>query len=234
MRPKIETLTRFCFYDRAGLGKSDQPLTRGRTSQDMVDDLHTLLTDANIPGPYVLVSHSAAGFIARLYADQYPDDVVGMVLVDSSHPDQWARWLSLLPPESPDESEAVKEYRRHVTTRADHLMHMDPEFWDMDTSGAQVRATGPLGNIPLVVLTQDVNDLDRSLGELKMRFGSDFPPELAESIGQEWLRMQKELAELSSNSTHIIVEGTGHNIPDEKPDAVVDAILQVIDSVQDK
>ena len=54
-------------------------------------DVHTLLTNAGIPGPYVLVGHSFGGLYTRLYAAQHPDEVAGMVLLDASHPDQWTR-----------------------------------------------------------------------------------------------------------------------------------------------
>ena len=60
-----------------------------RTAQRIVNELHTLLTNARMEGPYVLVGHSFGGLTARLYAAQYPEEVVGMVLVDPTHPSQW-------------------------------------------------------------------------------------------------------------------------------------------------
>jgi pimeloyl-ACP methyl ester carboxylesterase len=54
-----------------------------------VHELHTLLTNTGIAGPYVLVGHSFGGLYTRVYANQYPDEVAGMVLVDASHPDMW-------------------------------------------------------------------------------------------------------------------------------------------------
>lgn len=225
------TTIRICTYNRAGLGGSDPGPAQPRTNQDMARDLHTVLTNANIPGPYVLVAHSMAGYTARLYASQYPQDVGGMVLVDSLHPDRLARALTLLPPESLDESQVIKSLRQELDTYGDDPMEM-PEYWDVQTSAAQVRATGSLGIIPLVVLTEDVNNLALWQRQMKRWYGADYPPELVESLMQEWLRMQEELAELSSNSTHIIVEDSGHNIPVDQPDAVIDAILQVVDAVR--
>ena len=52
-----------------------------------------------LPGPYVLVGHSSGGLVARLYASEYPDDVVGMVLLDSTHEDVWLRFQEALTPE---------------------------------------------------------------------------------------------------------------------------------------
>jgi pimeloyl-ACP methyl ester carboxylesterase len=107
----IKPVTRICYYDRAGLGLSDQAPTP-RTSKDMVKDLHTLLVNAGITPPYILVGHSIGGFNVRVYASQYPDEIVGMVLVDSSHPDQWSKFLTVLPPDTPPESANLKNWRQ--------------------------------------------------------------------------------------------------------------------------
>jgi pimeloyl-ACP methyl ester carboxylesterase len=222
---------RVCGYDRLWLGMSRLPNLEvekaPRTSQDMADDLHALLVNANIPGPYVLVGHSAAGFTARLYASQYPKEVVGMVLVDASHPDYDE--LALLPPESADESPALRKLRQ--SAMAVDPMQM-PEYCDWQTSCAQVRAAGSLGDIPLVVLTRDVINPERQLALRRQFFWRDFPAELNEILEREWLALQEELAELSSNSTHIIVEDSSHLIPTDRPDSVVDAILKVLGQVE--
>ena len=81
---EIAKFTRVCTYDRAGLGWSDPNPRISRTSQQSVDELHLLLTKAGINPPYILVGHSLGGVNMRLYANQYPEDVVGLVLVDSS------------------------------------------------------------------------------------------------------------------------------------------------------
>ena len=75
-------------YDRAGLGWSDDGSTP-RDAQHSAADLRTALQRAGIGGPYILAGHSYGGLVVRAFADQYPDEVVGLVLVDASHPDQW-------------------------------------------------------------------------------------------------------------------------------------------------
>ena len=97
---EVQKTTRICMHDRAGLGSSDQaeaPLA----SVQMVEDLRTLLQKARIKPPYILVGQSIGGFNARLFAARYPKEVVGMVLVDSSHPDQRVRLSEFLPPAAP-------------------------------------------------------------------------------------------------------------------------------------
>jgi pimeloyl-ACP methyl ester carboxylesterase len=81
--------TRACVYDRPGtlveehLSRSDAA-PQPRTALDVVTDLHALLQAAGEPGPYVFVAHSIGGLFVRLYASTYPDEVAGMVLVDTS------------------------------------------------------------------------------------------------------------------------------------------------------
>jgi pimeloyl-ACP methyl ester carboxylesterase len=102
VQPVIAAHTQACSYDRAGLGFSD-PSKRTSDSTNIVDDLHRLLTAAAIKPPYVLVGASYGGLNVRLYADTYPTDVAGMVLVDSTSEDWkeeelkrnrpvWAAW----------------------------------------------------------------------------------------------------------------------------------------------
>jgi pimeloyl-ACP methyl ester carboxylesterase len=74
-------------YDRAGLGLSDSG-PRPRDARSIAAELHTALERANIRGPFLLVGHSLGGLFVRVFAGMFPDEVVGMVLVDASHPDQ--------------------------------------------------------------------------------------------------------------------------------------------------
>lgn len=217
----IAPTTQVCVYNRAGLGSSDRAPEQdlsGRTSRDMVKDLHTLLDKAGIPAPYILVAHSIGGYNVRLYASQYPKEVVGMVLVDSSHPDQWSKLSAALPPERPDESESL----RAVRSMANPLDPEDPEKMDVVTSAAQVRATGLLGDLPLVVIT-------RATG---LKVVPNLPDDLSDKLDRVWQDIQMDLAGLSSNSTHIIATHAGHYIQAEEPQLVIDAILKVMGQVK--
>jgi hypothetical protein len=89
VQPELAKSTRVCTYDRAGMGWSD-PGPQPRTSRQIVKELHTLLGNAGVRGPYLLVGHSFGGTNMQVYASQYPDEVAGMVLVDSALEDEKA------------------------------------------------------------------------------------------------------------------------------------------------
>ncbi len=78
--------TRVCAYDRAGYTASDPAPNEPRTADDVIEDLHALLTAAEVAGPYVLVGASFGGMIVTYYAARHPEDVAGVVLLDVPAP----------------------------------------------------------------------------------------------------------------------------------------------------
>lgn len=88
VEPLMAQFARVVSYDRAGTGWSDLARTP-RTADAIAEELHTLLTEAGIAGPYVLVGHSFGAYVLLAFAGRYPDEVQGMVLVDPIHPDEW-------------------------------------------------------------------------------------------------------------------------------------------------
>src|SRR5918911_919289 len=86
--------------DAGCISPARAPAPAQRTAVSLTEDLHALLMNAKVPGPYVLVGHSLGGILARLYASYYPSDVAGMVLVDSAHEDEVDRGLALIPPDT--------------------------------------------------------------------------------------------------------------------------------------
>ncbi|MEZ4861007.1 MAG: alpha/beta hydrolase [Caldilineaceae bacterium] len=212
---EVQHFTRTVLYDRAGLGQSD-PAPKPRTSQDVVDDLWRLLQQAQIHGPYLLVGHSFAGLHLRLFAHQHPQAVAGLVLLDASHPDQTLRDLQLLPPPTPSELAILTKMRNTLMAEWTDPFHNE-EGMDIAASAAQVQATGHFGQLPLVVITAGIDEWEEG-----------FPPELASASAANWLAMQKELAALSHNSTHIIATESNHSIQDCQPELVVDVIRQMV------
>jgi pimeloyl-ACP methyl ester carboxylesterase len=87
VRSALANETRVCSYDRAGLGHSDRrPTNVAPTGARFADELHTLLTNAGVPGPYVLTADSFAGLLAGMHVIRYPQDYVGLVFVDALYP----------------------------------------------------------------------------------------------------------------------------------------------------
>lgn len=216
--------TRICAYDRANLGNSDS-VPKPRTFADMTRDLHALLENAPIEGPYILAGHSMGGMLVRLYASQYPDDVVGLVLVDSAHPEMGVHLLAALPPEAAGEPESLQAWREYGTWLAtsDGRGPRDVEGVDLKVSNEQARAVESLGDLPLIVISRSPNNpiLAAQMPSL--------PEEINTPLLQEWQELQTELEELSTNSTRFVADHCGHNVNLEEPRLVVEAIRQLVD-----
>ena len=198
---RVAEATRVCSCDRAGTGWSDtgpDPRNADRISAE----LHTLLTHAGVAPPYVLVGHSYCGLYALRYAGKYPDEVAGLVLLDSSHPDRFTRsaegramarcinrlgavlplltrlGIVRLPNFLPAHSDLPAQQREevqafHATTR--QVRASVAEFRSAPQSSAQAGSTSTVDAKPLAVVT-------------------------AGEQTAEWLQIQDELAGLSSNS----------------------------------
>jgi pimeloyl-ACP methyl ester carboxylesterase len=124
--------TRVCTYDRAGLGQSDRrPRGVAPTTAQITGELHTLLTNARIGGPYVLGGWSMGGFDVRYYTKRYPTDVSGLVLIDAT-PEQWLQKVFNTRLESAD------------------------EVMDAGAAAPELAASPGLGTRPVVVLTHGI------------------------------------------------------------------------------
>ena len=220
IQQEIAGLTRVCRFDRAGRGKSD-PAANPRTCADMVADLRALLHNASIQAPYVLVGNSVGGMNARLYAYQHPEEVAGIVLVDGSHQDQFTRIVEALPEPEPNSPDSHKGFYRFWAGGGWRDPANNPENVDFVTSREQLRAIHSLGDLPVVVLASGVF-LREGLTRTK--------PEAGPRLHEIWQDLQRDLANLSSNSVYGVVESSGHFIQRDQPEVVVDAIRRVLAS----
>lgn len=205
VQPGIAKFSRVCVYDRAGLGRSDS-LARPRTSQEVASDLHQLLTNAGIPGPYVLVAHSFGGLNVRLFAAEYAQDVTGMVLVDPVHEDRFAATSKVLTPEQEQTFERGREG--------------NPEGLDYYESSMLVHAIGkPLPNIPLIVIARGQAD----------PWPSGWPVDALEKV---WRDLETDLASRAPQGMLWIAKDSSHNIPGYQPQIVVDATQRIVDTLR--
>jgi pimeloyl-ACP methyl ester carboxylesterase len=240
VQPQIAQFTRVCSYDRSGLGYSDSS-PHPRTSENIAEELHTLLHHAGIPSPYILVGHSMGGFDARLYTSLYRNEVAGMVLVDSSHPEQRER----LPPAVLDldaswvrQQEFLEFTMPFGIPRLLGVCDSDPEvraaecnfhsareavaeLKSASESAAQTARTGPFGDLPLTVLSSDP-DHPRP----------DLPEDLVKPTNDAWQQMQAELSHLSTKGTRVVAKGSGHYIQIDRPGVVIEAVHNIVDQAR--
>ena len=237
--PRVAADTRVCVYDRAGRGWSE-PVSSPQDASQIATDLNTLLRRGNVPGPYLLAGHSFGGLYVLTYAARYPDQVDGMVLVDTTAPrptppattsDQPSGYdllgrvstlvstsarlglTRLYAPIEEDGSlppESGDEYRASLITGSNLRSTID-EYAQANTSMAEAGAFTDFGAKPLVVLTAGT--------------GSD----------AAWIATHRRLAKMSTNSVQRIIKGAKHEdlIADEKDStATSQAILDVVAAIR--
>ncbi len=240
VQPQIAKFTRACSFDRAGSGYSDAS-PRPRTSRVVAEELHTLLRNAGVSSPIVIVGHSAGGYDVRVYTSLYRGEVAGMVLVDASHPDQENRFPAALKDLEKSDMREVEFLEYSAPFGVPRLMGVcDPEVLvraaecnfntaregvkemkAFNQSAAETAATGSLGDLPLAVLSHDPEKLY-----------SELPPDAARSTNDEWEKMQEELGRLSTRGTQTIARNSGHYIQLDRPELVIDAVRRVVDEAR--
>jgi pimeloyl-ACP methyl ester carboxylesterase len=251
IQPEIAKFTRACWYDRAGEGWSD-PGPFPRTSAASAKDLHELLQRAGVAAPYVLVGHSLGGLNVRVYNGLYPNEVAGMVLVDSAHEEEPKRapkfmlgptlpqslWyplhltvraaerfglVRLLSPSVPLPDDPTQRTRAQIV----EALRQQPKSVanrsgdaTVPESYAQAHAAAGLGDRPLIVLTR---------GKPLSPSGNPEMDRQSAAYEQVWMHeLQAQLARLSTRGRQVIVESSGHGVPEEAPAAVIDAVREVV------
>ncbi|MDP9437648.1 MAG: alpha/beta hydrolase [Actinomycetota bacterium] len=226
VRPGIAEFARVVSYDRAGLGWSE-PGPNPRDARPIAEELRAALRSAGIEGPYVPVGSSLGGLYALAFADAYPEETAGVVLVDSMHPDQWERLpdrlvhlvrsfdriIKVLPPlarlgalRALDLTRPMQgEFRAGLPPEERAQMEAvaaTPEHWEAvyeEVSGSWEETRGQVRTI-----------VSRGLGEKPLLvLTAPDNPGFGEMKGP-WLEMQVELAALSSRGEHRVLEGASH------------------------
>jgi pimeloyl-ACP methyl ester carboxylesterase len=236
---ELSQLSRVCAYDRAGMIWSE-PRDGPRDAERIVTELHAILAAASEAPPYVMVGHSLGGLLTRVYGARYPDEAAGFVFVDASHPEQDRRFPAevqgLIERRTSDPEprwlfRILAPYRTFTgerpTPRTAYWWRSFPEgvlaeSRAVDAMSEQAGRAGSLGDRPVVVLTAGVS--------LTMPGVSD---EGNAAMRRIWLELHGELAGLSTNSDHRVVEGAGHYIHLDRSGAVVAAVRDVVTAVRE-
>ncbi|HEU4866500.1 MAG TPA: alpha/beta hydrolase [Actinomycetota bacterium] len=237
--PAVARDTRVCVYDRAGRGWSE-PADSPQDGAQISTDLHTLLQRGNVPGPYVIAGHSFGGLYALSFAARYPNEVAGMVLVDSTAPASAA--TPATPPDNEGSYDIVgrvsvllsssarlglgrlagqsdygslppqsRDEARAGTTTPSYVQSWIEEYVQGAASAGQAASLADFADKPLVVLTA----------------GS--------GSNAKWFAAQEDLATLSTNSVNRVIDGATHNdlvFEEDYAAATSQAILEVVSSVR--
>lgn len=238
VQSQVARFTRVCAYDRAGIMWSE-PGPLPRDGETIAAELGAVLEAVGEGGPFVLVGHAHGGAYVRIFAGRNPDAVCAMVLVDSSHPDQLARFAEVgLRKEIPNEQiRPVILLLSHVgfpgrfqgpqysMPRAVYdaeqafLPQSSIAWFDESVEAAetlvQAGEYGSLGHIPLIVLAS-------------ARPSAVSAPTGGRDLQETWLELQRELAVLSTNGSIRLLEGSGHYPQFDQPEVVVEAIQVVV------
>ena len=226
VQPDVARFTRVCSYDRAGMGYSD-PGPSPRTARRIASELAELLARSGIAGPVVLVGASIAGFDVRVFASDHPERAAGLVLVDASHEDdvheapRMARFVPLLSTigvlrlfgvsfgqRVESLAPSVRQFARATSFRAAGYQAAADEIIHIRDSASEVRSSRRKLTIPVLVVTGGR--------------GAD----------ENWRQLQRDQASLSERGCLMIAEQSGHVVPIDQPEVVVDAIRAVVETVR--
>jgi pimeloyl-ACP methyl ester carboxylesterase len=241
----IAQATRTCAYDRAGYWNS--PATDGpRDAGAEADDLAALLKAANLPAPYVIVGHSYGGMIARLYAGRHTSDLAGLVLVDPSSAHQSQAAAAILPAMAAFDAASIARAKACAAPQArDCVMtpppkDLPPDLLDWFTAAQTPGYAGAMAREleAMPAISSDQLDSEKkNLGPvpfllLNEDWGKLAPPGTpaaqSEALSAMWLKMHRDIMDISGNSELRIISGAGHQIQLDKPDAVIQAVTQVV------
>jgi pimeloyl-ACP methyl ester carboxylesterase len=223
VRPGIAETTQVCSYDRAS----------GKCCDQVVDDLHALLRNSHVIGPYILVGHSLGGLYVRRFAGRFPDEVSGLVLVDSADEKQLTGIIApglkpeLYRPGAMSDAE-LREFFQELgrrmkaanATQANTAGDSGEREIQMARFYRQIaseRREFQFGDMPLIVLTAT-----------RQAFMPRFSEDQVAQLADDHRILQERMQRLSKDSRQVLVPESGHFIHQDRPDAVVAAIREVV------
>jgi pimeloyl-ACP methyl ester carboxylesterase len=260
LQESISEFTQACAYDRAGYGWSDAG-PEPRTSQQIVDELALLLDGAELEGPFVLVGHSFGGLNVNLFASEHPDLVAGVVLVDSSHPEQMDAMseipeITALDAMEMDMYATLAEQAEAGELTVDDVLPMMPEDLAEDLQAdwaalfiqpksllAPVAEFDALDeSMTQVVESDDLGDIPLIVVAHGAKNSEMIPAEVLDAYGitvegmdtfdEIWRGLQEDLATRSTNSQLVVADQSTHYVYLMQPDIVIDAVQELVEAAQ--
>lgn len=205
VQQKVPASIRVCSYDAIGAGHSDK-IQESHSIDQVASEMDALFKAARLQKPYVLVGASAGGVLIRRYQQQHTNEVAGLVFVDSSHEEMQWRDAAIAPQMDPD-------WNNPAALRDNGFLPDHQKFtWRAD--------------IPLVVL-------ERSEKVPQSAF-PNLTPQQIDGINAAWHDFQVDLASRSKYGELRIVPNSGHRMHQERPDAIADAIQDVVHQIRAK
>ena len=255
VQPALSSLTRVCSYDRAGFGWSESQVTT-RDSDHIIQELHALLSVAEISGPMVLIGHSAGGLHIRKYLTKYPTDVVGLVFVDASTPEQ----IDQLPAEMNQpqnlrwaEVETLLGIPRlrgrcgyHEWTglgivdsdsqalaawlRADDCSVSVLSATGQEYAGFKASGQEVAGTGPFGSLPVLIFSEDAAV--TPSYWTEYYPLSLHPVFAKTWNSLQEGLKKLSTRSQRIVARGSSHYVQVDRPDVVIAEVEKLVRTIR--
>jgi pimeloyl-ACP methyl ester carboxylesterase len=246
----VAKFSKVCAYDRPGYGWSSS-VSEILTADKIAENLHQALQNGDVSGPYILVGHSIGGIYVRAFAQLFPQEVAGLVLVDSAHenqrfrlPSSTRKQISILKalvlvlraivpfgiPRALGLADRMQGENFPDDTRPAAMARMNQthfftamynEIKAVELDTDQANPPSDLGDMPLAVLTQGGLNPDIS--------ADDF-----EQMKQIWNELQKELTQLSTNGRQLIAHESGHYIHHDQPELVIEVIQNMVEMIQNE
>lgn len=257
VQQNVSKFTRVCTYDRAGYGWSD-PVPGPVSARNVTSRLHALLSRANLSPPYVLVGHSLGGVYVRSYAQRYPGDVTGMILVDPG-----SEWQA-----SRTGDNFTREMQAAITVKVSQLRKMgyesangtfarnlslvdmysnprlplweyhayralwatEPWFWNSCADEGS-RAFQIWDEVSRENITR-LNDIPLIVISSGGDMGFSADPIEDARANEVFRSLQKEMAMESLKGQYLIAKNSSHYIQIDEPDIVTNSIHSVIQDIR--
>lgn len=209
LQTKLGSLTTVVTYDRLGLGESDTT-TIPRTIENLSMELNRFLTTNKIPGPYLLIGHSLGTSIIRKYQNEYPENVLGMILIDPVHEDQFERLMALKSQE--DREKTLMDREEFLSTLKPGELNEAVQYHQQRKAMKGVRYPG---NIPITIL-----------GSFQVGHGAtEEDRRVKKELFEQWLTQAPQIRLITTTKS-------GHYIQDSEPELLIEEVQLMLENIR--